>query len=406
VREGETSVFRGPRRSRLQRLLMTFSLLAIAALVNGLLIGLVPTLVDGLKKSLQTRLNLPEHRSDWFVWLFYLAWLPAMPLAGWMLDSWANHDRDVLFYSLVALMLALAWLAHVQSQLSACSNALFLGTAYSGVTTATVHLMTSVFFLSDPYPYVAALNLGFVAVGFGALLGPVVVAAIERRWGYRQGLLALSVACIVPAALAILSERPIVAPPSDAPSWAAVCSHPLIGMIVGIILLYFALENCFESWPEPYLRELGYQERGQRLGMTLFWLSFIAARGLAAWWLWLHPSQAFGWMFILALLSGLIVANLAGGYEVGSGSFGFILAGAVHGPLLPGFLGMAFVLYPALPASALGLLLALSGLDTLVVRPLMRVFAKDRPPRKVMRVPAILAILLAAPLLLLAFMRN
>jgi hypothetical protein len=35
----------------------------------------------------------------------------------------------------------------------------------------------------------------------------------------------------------------------------------------------------------------------------------------------------------------------------------------------------------------------------------MQRFVKDRPARAVMRVPAILAILLAAPLLLLAFMR-
>jgi MFS family permease len=387
---------------------MTVSLLAAAALVSGLLIGLVPTLVDGLKKSLQSRLQLPEQRSDWFVWLFYLAWLPAMPLAGWMLDSWANHDRDVLFYSLVTLILALAWLAHVQSLLSACGNALFLGAAYSGVTTATVHLMTSVFFLSGPDHayYVAGLNLGFVAVGFGALLGPVVVARIERRWGYRQGLLGLGILCMAPAALTYLSEPAAFPKLDDTATWQAVFSHPHIAMIVCIILLYFAVENCFEFWPEPYLRELGYQERGQRIGMTLFWLSFIATRGLAAWFLWRYPSQAFGWMFVLALLAGLIVGNLAGGYEVGSGTFGFIAAGAVHGPLLPGFLGLAFMLYPQLPASALGLLLALSGLDTLAVRPLMRVFAKDRPPRKVMRVPAILAILLAAPLLLLAFMRN
>jgi MFS family permease len=389
---------------------MTFSLLAAATLVSGLLIGLVPTLVDGLKKPLQSRLNLPEQRSDWFVWLFYLAWLPAMPVAGWGLDAWANHDRDVLFYSLVALILALAWLAHVQSLLSACGNALFLGTAYSGVTTAAVHLMTTVFFprdANDPYPYLAALNLGFIAVGVGALLGPALVAAIERRWGYRQGLLALSMICIVPAALAILSEPVIIRKPDYvADSWQTVFGHPHIAMLVGVILLYFALENCFEFWPEPYLRELGYQERGQRIGMTLFWLSFIAARGLAAWWLWRYPSQNFGWMVALALLAGLIVGNLAGGYEVGSGSFGFILAGAVHGPLLPGFLGLAFMLYPQLPASALGLLLALSGFDTLLVRPLMRVFAKDRPPRKVMRVPAVLALLLAAPLLLLAFLRN
>jgi MFS family permease len=332
-----------------------------------------------------------------------------MPLVGWALDSWASHDRDVLFYSLVALILAIAWLAHVQSLWLACGSALILGAAYSGIATATVHLMSQVFFspeLNHPYPYVAAISLGFVAVGIGALLGPMAIAALERRWGYRQGLLGISIACMAPAVLTILSEKATFPKASDSATWEVLFKHPHLGMLVGVILLYFALENCFEFWPEQYLRELGYHERGQRIGMMLFWLSFIATRGLAAWYLWMYPAQAFGWMFALALASGLIVGNLAGGYEAGTGTVGFIFAGAVHGPLLPGFLGMAFVLYPDLPASALGMLLALSGLDTLLVRPLMRIFTRNRPARKVMRVPAVLALLLAAPLLLLAFLRG
>jgi H+/gluconate symporter-like permease len=65
------------------------------------------------------------------------------------------------------------------------------------------------------------------------------------------------------------------------------------------------------------------------------------------------------------------------------------------------------VYYPkALPVSILGALLALSGFDTLVVRPVMNVFGKDRPARSVMWAPTVLALILAAPLLLLAFVRN
>jgi hypothetical protein len=178
-------------------------------------------------------------------------------------------------------------------------------------------------------------------------------------------------------------------------------------LMVLAILLYFALENCLESWPEAYLKELGYQERSLQISMLIFWLAFVATRGAAAWWFYYHPSHSFAITLILVLASAFILGNLAGGYEVGSGSLWFWLLGACYGPLLPGFLGMALdVYYPkALPTSALGLLLALSGLDTLLMRPLMNAFGKGRPPRTVMRVPTMLALILAAPLLLLAFMR-
>jgi len=32
-----------------------------------------------------------------------------------------------------------------------------------------------------------------------------------------------------------------------------------LALLAGIILLYFAIENCLEFWPEPYLKELGYE---------------------------------------------------------------------------------------------------------------------------------------------------
>jgi hypothetical protein len=106
--------------------------------------------------------------------------------------------------------------------------------------------------------------------------------------------------------------------------------------------------------------------------------------------------------------SAFVLGNLAGGFDVGSGTLGFWLAGACYGPILPGLLGMALDFYAPnpLPGSALGVLLALSGLDTLLMRPIMDKFARGRPARSVMRAPTFLAIVLAAPLLLLAFLRN
>src|ERR1043165_3356722 len=172
-------------------------------------------------------------------------------------------------------------------------------------------------------------------------------------------------------------------------------------LIIGaIILFYFAIENCLDYWPESYLKELGYQERGLRWGMFFFWLAFVGARGVAAWWFFEHPELVGGIVLtlVLTVLSGMVVGNLAGGYEVGSGSFGCFLAGACYGPILPCLLGIALQLSPPMPTSALGVLLSLSGLDTLIVRPLMQAYAANRPARKVMRVPAVLAIILAAPL--------
>jgi hypothetical protein len=397
---------------------MIFSLLTAAVLAGGFMIGLVPTVVDGIKRPLQDRLSLSESQSEWFLRLFYLAWLPAMPLSGWIIDSWNvlswDISRELLFFGQVGVILGLIWMALARSAASLQLSSVFLSLAYSCVATTTVHLMTTVFFADEPninQLNSASLNIGFIAIGLGALVGPWVTGAIERWWGCRQGLLYLSVLCIGPAVLTALCERALFPKSAEvASSLEDVLTHPDMALIVGVILLYFTLENCLEFWPDAYLKELGYQPGGMRAGMLVFWLAFIGTRAAAAWWLYEHPGHSFGLTLGLLVVSSIILGNLTSGYEIGGGSLGFWLVGACYGPLLPGFLGIALdqaakVADKPMPTLLLGALLAVSGLDTLVVRPLMSGFGEHRAARSVMRVPTILAIVLAAPLLLLAFLR-
>ena len=151
---------------------------------------------------------------------------------------------------------------------------------------------------------------------------------------------------------------------------------------------------------------IGYEERGVQVVGAEFWLVFIAARAAAAWWFYLHPSHGFATTIVLALAAAVIFYNLTGGFDIGGGTVGFLLVAASYGPLLPGFLGMALETYPKqIPVSILGALLALSGLDTLVVRPVMTFIGKDRPVRTVMWAPMGLSLILWIPLMLLAILR-
>jgi len=387
---------------------MTISLVAVAALANGLLIGLIPTLLDGIKPALQARLNLPEGRIDWHTRLFYLAWLPGMPLAGWLLDNLSN--RDILLYGgLLPLIVGIAWLALLRTNAAAMVNAIFLGAGYSLLATATIRLMPVAFFPDwiKEYPLnIASLNLGFVAVGAGAILGPWVVKAIEKWSGVRQGLLGTSIALLVLAVLTALCDSASFPPADkDAASLQDIFTHPQANMIGAAILIYFALETCLEFWPDSYLKEIGYEGRGLHVGLLIFWIAFIASRAAAAWWLYQHPTHGFVMTLMLLAMSALILGNLAGGFEFGSGSLGFWALGVCYGPLLPGFLGIAFD-YPAskaLPGSALGVLLALSGLDTLVLRPFLGTATSSFRARSVMYLPTVLALIASIVLLALPF---
>ena len=375
--------------------------LIASAVVSSLAVGFIPALLDGLKKQLSQRLVLSDDRVEKLTLAFYLCWLPGMPLAGWMMDRWSAAHKEVLFFGLVAATLFLAWLGVVQSQRGLVAVMAALGLAYSCIAVACVQLMPLA--LSYRGSATAALNFGFVFVAFGALLGPLACSAIERWWGQRQGLLFLSFSFLVPAAMIAMSDALLL----PLALGTAPAQPHLLWLIAFIVLIYFAIENCLEFWPESFLKQLGFGDSGVKVSLLIFWLSFIGARVFVGYFL--HTSGQASEIWLLAVLlfvSAICMGNLVGANEWSSGSMGFWIIGACYGPLLPGFLGLALKLFPGLPGTALGVLLALSGLDTLLVRPLMTHLTAKHPARKVMFVPTLLAVMLLAPLVLLGMLRN
>jgi fucose permease len=379
---------------------MSHNLLIASAVASGFAIGFVPVLVDSMRLPLHGQLKGFEKAVDRILLLFYVTWLPAMPLAGMLIDDWRN--MDVLFFGLLACVLGMAWLGLAQSLRSLASSVLVLGAGYSAVAVAGIALMPAALGFSPRASTIAALNVGFVCVSIGAVVAPMLVAWVGRRWGHRQGLLYLSLAPVVAATLVYLARGDFPERQGFAPS-SEFIHDARLWLLAAVILLYFALENCLEVWPEPYLKELGYRGRYLSAAMLLFWGAFTLVRLVTGW---LPETNYDTWLLLaLVLASSILLGNLIGADEYSAGSAGVWLTGACYGPLLPSFLALVLDMFPE-SSPALGMMLALSGLDTLIVRPLMTALARRRPARTVMRVPTVLGLILAAPLFVLALIRR
>jgi MFS family permease len=238
---------------------MVVSLFTIAVFVASLTIGLIPALIDGIRKPMAERMNASATAIDWCVRLFYFTWLIAMPAAGYSLDAWPVYSKELLYFSQVGVIVALTWLGVVRSLAPTALFIALLAIAYSWVATSAFRLMALAYF-ANASPY-ASLNVGFVAVGLGALVGMWIARAIEHWGGYRQSLLAVSVGLIAPPALVALCDHTdFTSRQAIVVSWEDVLVHPQLALVVGLILVYFAVENCLEFWQESYLKELGYLE--------------------------------------------------------------------------------------------------------------------------------------------------
>src|SRR4051812_45166391 len=102
---------------------MSSPLLIAGTVAAAFAIGFVPTLVDRIRVPLRQRLKGSETQIDRVLLLFYLAWLPAMPLGGWLIDHW-KWNKEVLFLGLLGCVLGIAWLGMAQSLRSLVSGVL------------------------------------------------------------------------------------------------------------------------------------------------------------------------------------------------------------------------------------------------------------------------------------------
>jgi fucose permease len=379
---------------------MPSSVLVVASISSALAMGMLPVLLESLRTPLQERLSLTESRFTHLAKLLILSWVPFMPIAGWLLDHWGL--REALFTGSLVMALSVAWLALCQNFKGLVWALLGLGFGGACLSTAGVCLMPRALALAPHWSTGASLGLGFVFVGASTLLTPTVVAALARRFSWQRTILALGLACLLPAALVAFLSREAVA--GAAANEDAGLYDLRFWLIALAAFLYFPLEHALDAWPQAYLREIGYAGRTVARLMIAFWCAFLLFRfGLA--WL-IRPGNETVLVLTLLVLSSMILGNLAGAYAPSSGYLGFWLVGAFYGPILPALLAILLDLEgPRHPGQAVGIVFALSALSSLVVRPSVSAFAKSHAPREAMRIPMVLALVMAAPVLLLAVMR-
>lgn len=371
--------------------------------------GMVLALLGSLKLALAKRLDLGEGRVAGLLSAFNLALMPMVLLSGVIIDL--EGARFVVILGSAATAMALFSLSMRPSFGRAFAAVLLAGLGGAGLSTASVVLMPDAFYGHARMS--ASLNLGYVFVALGALVTPVLVDLLTRGLGFRRAAGLMALVCLVPGVLAALSGgEALPAAHGRTADLAGLLGQPAVWLAGLVFFLYAPLEGSIGIWATTYLTEMGHGERRATWMLAGFWGAFLAARLAAAYLAQqglLRPEWDAFLLVVPALLTAVVLGNLAGTADRGAAPRGLLTVGFLLGPFFPTLVGMVFQRLEAenvtASGTAYGALFALGSLGGLVLAPVVGGTARRRTVQSALRVPMFLALLLTAVALVFGLVR-
>jgi fucose permease len=366
-----------------------------AVTISGAFVfGMMLVLLGSIRLLLAKRFELSEGRIDWLLDAMNLSLIPMMLVGGMLIDA---LGVQVVFVagSLIAAGGIFA-LALSETALAALGSIVLAGAGGACLSAGSSVLMAQAFF---PGNEVASQNLGNVFFGLGALVTPTLSQLLLERLQYRRALGVLAIICLAPAVIAIFTAREAFAITSQLPDLRAVLGNPIVWLAGIVFFLYGPLESSLGTWGSRYLLDKGIRQRGAAWLLTGFWFTFLAARLAVALWSEndLAPQSYFhGWLIVLlGLCSAVVLGNMAGARTPLGAATGLLLVGAFFGPIFPTLVGILFQRFPHERGTAYGAMFAIGATGNLLVQPFFGAYGRRNTLQKAMRIPMVLALLLA-----------
>ncbi len=379
-----------------------FQSVTAVTIAGAFVFGMVLVLLGSIRLLLAKRFDLSEGRVDWLVSALNLSLIPMMLVSGMVIDRLGV--KNVLLVGSLLTALAVWMLAISTTSLRALGSILLAGVGGACLSTGSIVLMRAAFFTNIE---AASQNLGNVFFGLGALATPTLAEFLIERLGYRRALSLLAVLCLLPALLAALTAGGAFEEPKAA-NLETVFRRPVLWLTGLVLFLYVPLEGLLGNWATRYLTDRGFGARWAEWLLAGFWLSFLASRLGAAFLQWRvlpeHSSEA--WLIVvLALAAAVSLGNLAGARTRFSAAAGCLLVGAFFGPIFPTLVGILFDYFKAERGTAYGAMFAIGAIGNLFLLPLIGIYARRSTIQRAMRIPLVMALLIALVALVLALAR-
>jgi fucose permease len=351
----------------------------VVTISGALVFGIALGLSANLKRAVASRLDVGRPRLAALLGLLNVALLPALVVAGLLVDRWSV--RGVMVLGSLGLALSLLALSERARYSRAVVALLGADCGAAAVCAASVVLMPHAFF--RPGHGLAALQLGHAFIALGALLTPPLAGVLIHFLGLRRATAVLATLCLAPAFVAAAPtggeiELARAGSASGLASLGSLFTDPTLWLLALFAFFYAPMEAGFNVWvARAPASPASDDERAADAppaagngGLLLgFWAAFLLSRVLTAALLasgTLDPTWDAWGMVFLALLVLVALGNLAGSTSRASTPLGILAMGLLLGPIFPTLLGLAFRRFEAERGTTFALLFAVGSMGSLL----------------------------------------
>jgi FHS family glucose/mannose:H+ symporter-like MFS transporter len=312
----------------------------LAGFYSVFVFGIIIAFLGSVKLKLTSRIDADDAQFGKIVSVLQWTMVAMAILAGLILDSFGFRTTIILGSVLSsAAILYFAQSRTIKSVMIAC---VVLGVAGQFVNVAGNTLNPMLF---DDLS--AGSNLGNSFFGLGALLIPIITAALFSRLAYSPALTVVSVLCLPALLFALWGDFPA----TGGQSFSANVAFTLLGnhitwLAALTLFCYIGLEVSMAVWITSYAAELGANETKAAQTLSLFFVAMMAGRlivGLQ------HKVTGIGLtpvggyvLAIAALIAAGAITMMMKSKSLGSARRAVILAGLVFAPIFPTTIGVAF----------------------------------------------------------------
>ncbi|MCI0680654.1 MAG: MFS transporter [Gemmataceae bacterium] len=346
------------------------AMMVAALLVGGMGVAILGT----IKVPFARRLQIDEAKVGGLVSLFGFAMIPAMLVVGFFTDQ---VDKGIIFIGgLSLIVLSLVALGWAKGYLAALAGVLVFSMGWSlSINVGNVLVIPA--FSRHAHDEAFASNLGNVFFGLGAFLTPLLVTWLLRQTSFPATLCVLAGLALVPVVLALRVDFTPFTPDAAAAAVGieSLLSDPILWLCGFALFFYGPMEASLAAWTTTYLRDQGVKESTAAGMLSVFWLSFMAARLITAFAL---PAGAERGLILAAgaVSAGILFAMV---YNRGAATAMMLVhaCGLFFGPIFPTLIAVLLGHFPPQAhGRAVGLLFAIGGVGWTMIPILIGSYAQ------------------------------